>query len=167
MYRLSLSESSNVLYTLPMKKLFRIGEIATLSGLTPRTIRYYMELGLLPEERSKGGQRSFSSSDLVYLKRIKELKALGFSLEEIKRIISLRKEDESGNIRRSELLRQYRKKLSDDVEKVNDLKKHIEELEWHIKQLEEAEDGSFRECPGSSCISCQYRTKCIFFRSGD
>ncbi len=54
-----------------MKKLFRIGEIASLSGLTPRTIRYYMELGLLPEERSKGGQRSFSSSDLVYLKRIK------------------------------------------------------------------------------------------------
>lgn len=150
-----------------MKKLFRIGEIAALSGLTQRTIRYYMELGLLPEERSSGGQRNFTNNDLVYLKRIKELKALGFSLEEIGKIISLRKEDESGNIRRTELLRQYRKKLSDDIAKVNDLKKHIGELEWHIKQLEEADDGTFRSCPGSSCITCLYRDKCIFFRSED
>ena len=147
-----------------MKKLFRIGEIASLSGLTQRTIRYYMELGLLPEERSSGGQRNFTNNDLVYLKRIKELKALGFSLEEIGKIISLRKEDESGNIRRTELLRQYRKKLSDDIAKVNDLKKHIGELEWHIKQLEEADDGTFRSCPGSSCITCLYREKCIFFK---
>ena len=150
-----------------MKKTFRIGEIASLSGLTQRTIRYYMELGLLPEERSSGGQRNFTNNDLVYLKRIKELKALGFSLEEIGKIISLRKEDESGNIRRTELLRQYRKKLSDDIAKVNDLKKHIGELEWHIKQLEEADDGTFRSCPGSSCITCLYRDKCIFFRSED
>ncbi len=150
-----------------MKKTFRIGEIAKLSGLTQRTIRYYMELGLLPEERSSGGQRNFTNNDLVYLKRIKELKALGFSLEEIGKIISLRKEDESGNIRRTELLRQYRKKLSDDIAKVNDLKKHIGELEWHIKQLEEADDGTFRSCPGSSCITCLYRDKCIFFRSED
>ena len=150
-----------------MKKLFRIGEIASLSGLTQRTIRYYMELGLLPEERSSGGQRNFTNNDLVYLKRIKELKALGFSLEEIGKIISLRKEDESGNIRRTELLRQYRKKLSDDIAKVNDLEKHIGELEWHIKQLEEADNGTFRSCPGSSCITCLYREKCIFFRSED
>ena len=150
-----------------MKKTFRIGEIAKLSGLTQRTIRYYMELGLLPEERSSGGQRNFTNKDLVYLKRIKELKALGFSLEEIGKIISLRKEDESGNIRRTELLRQYRKKLSDDFAKVNDLEKHIGELEWHIKQLEEAVDGTFRSCPGSSCITCLYRDKCIFFRSED
>ncbi len=150
-----------------MKKMFRIGEISSLSGLTPRTIRYYMELGLLPEERSSGGQRNFTQNDLVYLKRIKELKALGFSLEEIGRIISLRKEDESGSLRRTELLRQYRGKLSDDLSRINTLKKHVEELEWHIKQLEEAEDGAFRECPGSSCITCLYRDKCVFFKDGN
>lgn len=151
-----------------MKKTFRIGEMASLSGLTPRTIRYYMELGLLPEERTDGGQRTFTNSDLVYLKRIGELKELGFSLEEIKRIISLRKEDESGSLRRAELLRQYRAKLSDDKTKVKKLEEHISQLEWHIKQLEEAEkDGSFRSCPGSSCITCLYRDKCIFFRKED
>ncbi len=146
-----------------MKKVLRIGEIARMSGLTERTIRYYMELGLLPEKRTDGNQRTFSSSDLVYLKRIKELKDLGFSLEEIGGIIRLGKEDESGNIRRAELLRQYRRKLSEDMSRLGELKGHIEELEWHIRQLEEAGDGLFRQCPGSSCITCQYRGKCIFF----
>ncbi len=145
------------------KKLFRIGEISALSGMTPRTIRYYMELGLLPEERSSGGQRFFSPGDLVYLKRIKELKALGFSLEEIERIIKLKKEDESGALRRTELLRQYRSKLSDDLTRIETLQRHVDELEWHIKQLEDADNGSFKECPGTSCVTCSYRDKCIFF----
>ncbi len=149
------------------KRIFRIGEMAFLSGLTPRTIRYYMELGLLPEERSEGGQRCFTQNDLVYLKRIKELKALGFSLEEIAKIISMKKEDDSGSLRRTELLRQYRSKLSQDKAKINELESHIEALEWHIKQLEEAEGGAFKECPGSSCITCSYRNKCIFFSDGN
>lgn len=149
------------------KRVFRIGEMSTLSGMTPRTIRYYMELGLLPEERSSGGQRNFTQSDLVYLKRIKELKALGFSLDEISKIIRMKNEDESGSLRRTELLRQYRSKLSADKARINELEKHIEALEWHIKQLEEAEGGGFKECPGSSCITCSYRNKCIFFSDAE
>ncbi len=145
------------------KKIFRIGEIASLSGLTQRTIRYYMELGLLPERRSEGGQRSFTNEDLVYLKRIKELKALGFTLEEIEAIIRLKAEDETGSKRRNELLRQYRSKLSEDITRINALKAHVDELEWHIKQLEETAGGGFKDCPGKSCITCSFRDKCIFF----
>ncbi len=144
-------------------KMFRIGEISSLSGLTPRTIRYYMELGLLPERRGEGGQRSFTDTDLVYLKRIKELKALGFTLEEIEAIIRLKEEDETGSKRRSELLRQYRSKLSEDITRINALKAHVDELEWHIKQLEETAGGGFKDCPGKSCITCSFRDKCIFF----
>lgn len=145
-------------------KRYRIGEISKLSGLTSRTIRYYMELKLLPEERSKGGQRYFTDMDLVYLKRIIELKALGFSLDEISSIIHLKKEDESGNKRREELLKCYRKKMEDDQEKVKNLMRHIDELNWHIKQLESAKD-LFTSCPGPSCISCSFRSRCTLFNS--
>ncbi|MCR4676834.1 MAG: MerR family transcriptional regulator [Sphaerochaetaceae bacterium] len=144
-------------------KRYRIGEISRLSGLTLRTIRYYGELGLLSEARSKGGQRYYTDEDLVYLKRIIELKSLGFSLEEIEKIIRLRSEDKSGNKRRTELLTQYRSKLSQDIERMKSLQSHIDELNWHIKQLEGAEDG-FKSCPGSLCVSCEHKTKCIFFR---
>ena len=105
----------------------------------------------------------FMVEDLVYLKRIAELKSLGFSLDEISRIIKLKAEDESGNKRRTELLAQYRSKLSADIERMNTLQTHINELRWHIDQLESAED-AFTSCPGSACASCEHKTRCIFFR---
>ena len=144
-------------------KRYRIGEIARLSGLTLRTIRYYGELGLLSEGRTNGNQRYYSDQDLVYLKRIVELKGLGFTLEEIARIIRLKDGDESGNKRRTELLTQYRSKLSASLERLNTLQSHIDELQWHIKQLESAED-AFTECPGAACAGCEHKSKCIFFR---
>ncbi|MBQ0071218.1 MAG: MerR family transcriptional regulator [Spirochaetales bacterium] len=144
-------------------KQYKIGQIAELSGLTLRTIRYYDEMGLLAAGRTKGGQRYFSDQDLVYLKRIKELKGLGFSLEEIVRIIRLKEEDATGNKRRTELLTQYRMKLSEDLQKMKTLQAHIDELQWHIDQLESAEDG-FKACPGAACAGCEFRTRCTFFR---
>ncbi|MCF0261411.1 MAG: MerR family transcriptional regulator [Sphaerochaetaceae bacterium] len=145
-------------------KRYKIGEIAQLSGLTLRTIRYYEELGLLSVHRTNGGHRYYSDQDLVYLKRIIELKGLGFSLEEIIRIIRLRDQDESGNKRRNELLAQYRSKLSQDMERLESLNNHIDELKWRINQLENSEDG-FTTCPGSSCVNCEHKNRCIFFKT--
>ncbi len=142
---------------------YRIGEVSEHTSLSLRTIRYYEEEGLINSTRTKGGQRLYTDQDIVYLKRIIELKGLGFSLSEIRRIIELKAEDESGNKRRSELLSQYRKKLSEDKKKMDALQSHINELEWHIHQLEKAEDG-FTSCPGSLCASCEYSARCIFFK---
>lgn len=143
---------------------YRIGEMASLSSLSERTIRYYEEQGLIKAGRSEGGQRWYTDEDLVYLRRIIELKGLGFSLAEIRRIFELKESDSSGNIRRKALLGEYRKKLDEDLRKLEALQQHIDELEWHIHQLEKAEDG-FTECPGALCASCQYRARCTFFRS--
>lgn len=145
-------------------KRYRIGEIATLSSLTERTIRYYEEQGLIKARRSEGGQRWYTDEDLVYLKRIIELKGLGFSIQEIKKIFEMKDSDRSGNMRREALLAEYRKKLDADMKKLKELQSHIDELEWHVHQLEKAEDG-FTECPGALCASCQYRVRCTFFRS--
>ena len=59
-----------------MMKRYKIGEIAKLSGLTLRTIRYYGELGLLSEGRTGGNQRYYSDQDLVYLKRIQSMERM-------------------------------------------------------------------------------------------
>ncbi len=143
---------------------YRIGDVAAATGLSLRTIRYYEEEGLITASRTSGGQRWYTDEVIVYLKRIVELKNLGFSLGEIRKIIELRGEDESGNRRRDELLSQYRTKLSDDIRKRNALDAHIDELEWHIHQLEKAEDG-FTSCPGSLCAACTFKERCIFFRT--
>ena len=64
----------------------RIGEIAEQVGVTPRTIRYYEELGLLGagEERSKGAHRHYTDADVARLRELIRLRdLLGLSLEEL------------------------------------------------------------------------------------
>ena len=58
-----------------MKNKMRIGEFAEQAGVTPRTIRYYEDLGLLgPNEREGQGFRYYSDAELVRLKKIDWLK---------------------------------------------------------------------------------------------
>ncbi|MGN0905665.1 MAG: MerR family transcriptional regulator [Bullifex sp.] len=144
------------------EKKYKVGQLAEAAGLTVRTIRYYDEMGLLKStERTSGGQRVYSDTDLVYIKRIMELKSLSFSLEEIRKIILLSGEDRSGEKRRQVLLEQYREKLRESEEKARVLGEHISELRWHIRQLEGASD-SFQECPGALCENCSFKKNCSF-----
>ena len=66
--------------------LHRMDEVVRRTGLTPRAIRYYEEVGLLTAaSRTAGGFRLFTEADVATLVRIKELQALlGFSLAEIR-----------------------------------------------------------------------------------
>jgi DNA-binding transcriptional MerR regulator len=53
-----------------MKDKMRIGEFAEQAGVTPRTIRYYEDLGLLgPNEREGQGFRYYTSTELATLKK--------------------------------------------------------------------------------------------------
>jgi MerR family transcriptional regulator, repressor of the yfmOP operon len=68
----------------------RIGEIAERTGLTPRTIRYYEEIGLLPEpaERRKGEHRAYEDADVERLNELTRLRdLLNLSLEELKQLV--------------------------------------------------------------------------------
>lgn len=144
------------------EKTYKIGQLAELTGLTQRTIRYYDELGLLKtSSRTQGGQRIYSDSDLLYIKRIMELKALSFSLEEIKAIILLGGDDESGEKRRAVLLENYRRKKEEAEKRKNAIENEIGELDWHIMQLERA-GNSFKDCPGTLCADCAFKENCSF-----
>jgi DNA-binding transcriptional MerR regulator len=69
----------------------RIGDVARLVGTTPRTIRYYEEIGLLPEApaRPSGGHRTYTEAEVERLREVMRLKnLLGVSLEELKTLLS-------------------------------------------------------------------------------
>jgi DNA-binding transcriptional MerR regulator len=69
----------------------RIGDVAKLAGTTPRTIRYYEEIGLLPEapERPSGGHRLYTHAEVERLREVMRLKELlGVSLEELKDLLT-------------------------------------------------------------------------------
>lgn len=63
-----------------------IKEIESLSGMTRANIRFYETEGLLTPKRAENGYRDYTEEDLQVLKRIKLLRGLGISLEEIKAV---------------------------------------------------------------------------------
>lgn len=71
-----------------MREMLKIGDTAKLVGVTPKAIRHYHKLGLLAEPaRSEGGYRLYSADDLLRLRRIRRLRALGLSLRRIGEIL--------------------------------------------------------------------------------
>jgi DNA-binding transcriptional MerR regulator len=73
------------------RESLRIGDVARLVGTTPRTIRYYEEIGLLPEspERPSGQHRLYTSAEVERLREVMRLKdLLGVSLEELKTLLT-------------------------------------------------------------------------------
>ena len=83
------------------RRELRIGDVARLAGTTPRTIRYYEEIGLLPTAaaREPGAHRTYAEADverLTDLLRLKDL--LGLSLEELKQLVEA--EDARAELRR-------------------------------------------------------------------
>lgn len=92
--------------------MIRIGEVAERVGVTPRTIRYYEEIGLLPGgSRIKGAHRLYDDNDverLAELTRLRDL--LNLSLDELKELV------EAEEARAA--LRQRMKQTSSDEERV-------------------------------------------------
>jgi DNA-binding transcriptional MerR regulator len=88
------------------REVLRIGEVAEAAGTTPRTIRYYEEIGVLPAAggRARGSHRLYEREDVERLRELLELKdLLGVSLEELRELFSaesaraaLRREWQSG-----------------------------------------------------------------------
>jgi MerR family transcriptional regulator, repressor of the yfmOP operon len=80
----------------------RIGELAKAAQTTPRTVRYYEEIGLLAAsgERSAGEHREYTEADVERLREIMRLKhMLGLSLEELRVVVH--GEDERAQRRRA------------------------------------------------------------------
>lgn len=72
-----------------MGEHMQIGEVAERTGLSLRTIRYYEEVGLVtPSARSQGGFRLYAESDVARLTLAKQMKPLGFHLDEMRELLS-------------------------------------------------------------------------------
>ena len=71
-------------------KPLRIGEVAEQTGTTPRTIRYYEEIGLLPgaDDRAQGKHRTYSEADVERVREIIRMRdLLGLTLEELSTLL--------------------------------------------------------------------------------
>jgi DNA-binding transcriptional MerR regulator len=111
------------------EKRLKIGDVAKLAGTTPRTIRYYEELGLLPaaDGREPGAHRTYAQSDVDRLIELIQLKnLLGISLGGLKDLVEA--EDN-----RAALKREWHEGVDDPVRR----REILERLDDHAeRQLE-------------------------------
>ena len=104
-----------------MKTGMTIGELAGELQLNPKTIRYYEEVGLLPEpRRSESGYRLYSRHEAERLRLIQRAKLIGLSLTEIKEIVEYAVDRRCG-VTEVRLLSLVETKLGEIDRKIDDL----------------------------------------------
>ncbi|WP_135504329.1 Cu(I)-responsive transcriptional regulator [Roseovarius aestuariivivens] len=97
-----------------------ISDVARKTGLPPKTIRYYEEIGLIQPDRGANGYRLFSETHLHQLAFIGRARALGFSIEDCRTLLSLYGD---------------KSRASADVKQV--ALEHLDEIDAKIAQLQQ------------------------------
>jgi MerR family transcriptional regulator, copper efflux regulator len=122
-----------------------IGDIARQSDVTPATIRYYEEIGLLTSPpRTAGGYRRYSTATLDELEFIRKGQGLGFSLEEIGEILKLSR---AGEAPCSHVLELAERNLAAADDRIHQLQHFRERL---AAQISKWKGRSMPNCNGSS-----------------
>jgi DNA-binding transcriptional MerR regulator len=116
--------------------LYSIGEISEMAGLSPRTVRYYEELELLPGVRRRaGGRRVYGDDELERLRFIQRLKTLGLSLAEIRdlnAVYAIGGSTHAMLLRLDELLARQLQDLDERIRELSDLRDEIGRYRDHI-----------------------------------
>ncbi len=125
-------------------KYYQIGELANRLELSPRTIRYYEEIGLLNSvKRIEGGKRIYTESDFQRLKFIMRLKHLGLTLSEmleLEDIYQIHRTNKKVLPRLLELLDTHAVKIDERMNSLNKLKTDILSYQDKIRQKLKMDD---------------------------
>jgi DNA-binding transcriptional MerR regulator len=120
-----------------------ISEVCARLGLSPRTLRYYEELGLLPGVRRKAGaRRVFGEDDLQRLRFITRLKALGLTLDEVRElnaVYAIAGSTRAMLARLDALLGQRLADLDRRIAELGDLRDEISKYRDHVAERVEAQ----------------------------
>jgi DNA-binding transcriptional MerR regulator len=127
------------------QRFLRIGELAERTGLSLPTIRHYDETGLLsPTARTAGNFRLYSEADVEKLMVIRRMKPLGFTVEEMRRLLvvveGLRGAGEQDADTRAGLLDQLRGFLGDATERRDRLQRNLDRADEFIGVLRREEE---------------------------
>lgn len=118
-----------------------IGEAATAAGVTPKMVRHYESLGLIPEPpRTDAGYRLYGEREVAMLRFIRQSRSLGFSMQQIESLLSLWRNPS----------RQSREVREVALGQLNEL----EERQRELNQMRQTLNELVRECRGDHTAHC-------------
>lgn len=122
----------------------KIGEVAKASGIGIETLRFYEKSGLLDQpSRTESGYRLYDPNVLVRLDFIKRAQVLGFSLDEIRKIIADRRDGQSPCAEVREIVRN---RLAELDERMREMKRYRNELATALTEWEQSGDVDGHVC---------------------
>ena len=125
----------------------RIGEIAKRSGVSPKTIRYYEDIGLLPPPpRTAAGYRDYSAATVDRLAFVRAGQAVGLTLGEIRGIVALRDDAETPCDHVLALLRNRAAGLDRRIAELRTLQSELDRLVKRAAQLDPGDCEPDRIC---------------------
>ncbi|WP_379152987.1 MerR family transcriptional regulator [Paenibacillus sp. sgz5001063] len=111
-----------------MGQYWKVGDLAKITGLTVRTLRFYDQIGLFsPSGQTDSGHRLYNESDLSRLQQIVSLKELGLSLDEVKCLL------EGGQISALEIVDLQIARIKDQIKLQQRL---LEQLQYVSKSIQ-------------------------------
>ncbi len=131
----------------PRLKIMRIGELSERTGVPTRTIRYYEDIGVLPEpSRAANGYRTYGESAVDRLRFVKDAQASGLTLEEISSILGLRGHGDSTCEHVIELLESHLADLDRRIADLNSTRHRLAELTRRARTLDHADCNDPNRC---------------------
>lgn len=106
-----------------------IGEAAAAAGVTPKMIRHYESLGMIPEvQRTEAGYRLYSPREVAMLRFIRQSRALGFSVKQIDSLLALWRDERRASREVKELARQQLAELEERQREIGEMRATLSHL---------------------------------------
>ena len=112
-----------------------IGKLAKLSGATPKAIRLYESIGLIPVPNRQGKYRVYTDKDVALVHMIRRGQAVWFNLEEMKNLIELKAQTDRFSLDiANELIFKEREMLRNDMDKIMSMDQQLMDLHEEINR---------------------------------
>jgi len=119
-----------------------IGEMAKRAGSKVQTVRYYEDIGLMPEpERNQGNQRRYGQASLDRLMFIRHCRNLGFGLDDIREMLSLSEDPDRPCEAVDEIAQRHRESVDRRIEQLETLRTELNRM--------------ISECAGGTVSGCR------------
>lgn len=109
-----------------------IGEAAKASGVNAKLIRHYESIGIIPKaSRSESGYRKYSENDVHILTFVRRSRSLGFSMKEIKKLVSLWRNRSRASSEVKNMTMAHIKALEEKIQDLQAIKNTLSNLAKH------------------------------------
>ena len=106
-----------------------IGDVARQSGVPPKTIRYYEDIGLVtPAERADNGYRQYRERAVEELCFLARARAVGFNLEECRQLLDLQRDEQRQSQHARGLVLEKCRDIEQRIDQLRDMQAYLQAL---------------------------------------